>query len=124
MIRILVMAVLACLIGLISARMPSFGEDQVGFSWLGFFLGSGTVVLAYLLSRPLVTPGEKSVQQATRLQRTLAMIATLSLFAAMLFFAISIYMPWTWPRIALYMTGILGLSSVFWGLATVWLRKH
>jgi len=52
-IRIFVVLGLSCLIGLTGGRIPSLGKNEIGFAWPGFFAGSGLVLLAYLISRPL-----------------------------------------------------------------------
>ena len=120
-IRIFVVLGLSCLIGLIGGRILSLGKNEIGFAWPGFFAGSGLVLLAYLISRPLVAWGEQSASQGTQIQRALMRVATLAFLGALVSFATFIYTSWTWLRIPLYLTMIVGAVSVFAGIVLVWI---
>jgi len=48
-------------------------------------------------------------------------VATLAFLGALVSFATFIYTSWTWLRIPLYLTMIVGAVSVFAGIVLVWI---
>jgi cytochrome b561 len=118
-IRLFSIALLGGLIGLIAARVQSFGQEHAQFSWVGFSAGLGAVLLAFLVSRPIARSANAN-PPGTPLQRKLLNIALLFFLATLALFTVSLYTGWLWPRVVLAFTVLGGAFSVFAGLFVAW----
>lgn len=117
--RLFSIASLGGLIGLIAARVPSFGEEHAQFSFVGFGAGLGAVLLALLVSRPIARSANAN-SPGTPLQRKLLNIALLLFLATLALFAAFLYTGWLWPKVVLAFTVLGGAFSVFAGLFVAW----
>jgi hypothetical protein len=122
--RVVAGIALALLFGLLAARLPSFGEAEVSFSWFGFLGGVAVVSLATAFGR-IIGPAASAEIRVSPLQRWV-LRTSLSLFLlAVASFVLLLYTPWQWPRYALMVLVFAGAMSVFFGVATVWFgQKH
>jgi cytochrome b561 len=112
-------ALLGCLIGLIAARVPSFGQEPAQFSWIGFSAGLGAVLLAFLVSRPIARSVNAN-PPGTAFQRKLLNSALLFFLGTLVLFTVLLYTGWLWPRVLLAFTVLGGVFSVFAGLLVAW----
>ena len=117
-IRLFSIVLLGLLIGLLAARIPSFDQKIPGFSWVGFSIGIGITMLAYLLSRPVVSSVNKK-PPGTPLQRTLFNMMVLFFLSTLLFFNLFIYTGWVWSKGVLMFTIVCGGLSVFAGAISI-----
>jgi hypothetical protein len=118
-IRLFSIASLGGLIGLIAARVPSFGQERVQFSLAGFSVGLGAVLVAFLISRP-IAHSVNANPPGTPLQRMLLNAALLFFLATLALFTVFLYTGWVWPKVALAFTVLGGAFSVFAGLFVAW----
>lgn len=123
--RTLSMAVLAAIIGLIGARVPSMSEAEPSFSWAGLASGIALVAAAFLMSRVFV--GSKTgatAPQGTPVQRLFLNVALVSFLISLTLFVVILYTPWVWPRVLIGVSVICGAFSVFAGvIATILGRR-
>ena len=118
-IRLFSIASLGGLIGLIAARVPSFGQEHPQFSWAAFSAGLGAVLLAFVVSRPIARSVNAN-PPGTPLQRKLLNIALLFFLAALALFTAFFYTGLPWLKVALALPVLAGSFSVFAGLFVAW----
>ena len=118
-IRAFSIALLGCLIGLIAARAPSFGQEPAQFSWGGFSVGLGAVLIAFLISRPAARSVNAN-PPGTPFQRKLLNSALLFFLGSLVFFTVFLYTGWFWAKVLLMLTILGGAFSVFAGLIVTW----
>jgi hypothetical protein len=124
--RLLAGIILALLVGLLAARIPSMGESESSFSWFGFVGGVAIVSLASGIGR-ILAPAAADAKTRVRLPLQRWMLAS-SLSAgvvALASFVLLLYAPWQWPRYVVMLGVVVGALSVFISVATAWLGpKH
>ena len=122
LLRSLSAAGLALVVGLISARVPSFSEPLPSFSWVGLLVGVGLVAVAFVLSR-LFVPGATPSPIGTPIQRLLLNVGLVLFLVALVLFVAILYTNWGWPRVVLRVAIVCGVLTVFALLGTVWFGK-
>jgi hypothetical protein len=122
LLRWLSFGALALVIGLISARVPSFSEPQPSFSWVGLFVGFALVAAAFLLSR-LFVPSASRAPTGTPTQRIFLNAALILFLVTLVLFVAILYTTWAWPLVLIRVTVICGALSVFSGVAVTWFGK-
>jgi archaellum biogenesis protein FlaJ (TadC family) len=122
MLRVSIALSLACLIGLIAARMTGLHGESATFSWTAFAVGFGITALAFALERAV--PTERLASNiASPLDKHLIQVAVASFVLALSSFALLLYTNWSWPRFAVQLSVVAGAMCVVVGSVSRLFRR-